>query len=101
MRTPPPDFDLGDHVTIMPMENCPARVVAIELGSDGWTVVVRYFDNSEAKTLKAFPDEIARPIVVACADKERTSVGPWSTASEIDWRGEVTAGTRESGPADG
>lgn len=55
-----PDFNLGDHVTINPLENCPARVIALELDRDGWTVTVRYFQNGEAKQLKAFPDELAK-----------------------------------------
>lgn len=59
-RNPPPDFDLGDHVIIKPLEDCPGRVIAMELDRDGWTVVVRYFQNGEAKTLKAFPDEVER-----------------------------------------
>lgn len=54
----PPNFDLGDHVVVKPLEDCPARVIGLELDRDGWTVVVRYFQNGEAKTLKAFPDEI-------------------------------------------
>ncbi len=60
MRNPPPDLDLGDHVIIKPLEDCPGRVIALELDHDGWTVVVRYFQNGEAKTLKAFLDEIDR-----------------------------------------
>jgi len=58
LQPPPPDFVLGDHVIIKPLEDAPSRVIAMELDHDGWTVVVRYFQNGEARTLKAFPDEM-------------------------------------------
>jgi hypothetical protein len=53
-----PDFDLGDHVTIRPLESVAARVIAIEKDHDGWTIVCRYFDGGEAKTAKCFEDEV-------------------------------------------
>lgn len=83
MRNPPPDFELGDHVVIKPMDNCPARIIGLELDREGWTVVVRYFDNSEAKTLKAFPDEVARPTAAACVTKERVDLGAWPAEVHI------------------
>lgn len=55
-----PLFDLGDHVTITPLDSIKARVVAIELDRDGWTIVCRYFENGDAKTVKCFEDEIVK-----------------------------------------
>lgn len=55
-----PLFDLGDHITITPLDSIRARVVAIELACDGWSVVCRYFENGDAKTVKCFEDEVIR-----------------------------------------
>lgn len=56
MSTTP--FKIGQHVTVKPMESMPARVIAVILADDGWTVEVRYFHNGEAKTIKCFVDEV-------------------------------------------
>lgn len=71
----PPNFGLGDHVIIKPLEDCPGRVIGMELDHDGWTVIVRYFQNGEAKTLKTFGDEIE-------------AVSPQNTVLQVvdDWR---------------
>lgn len=53
-----PPFKIGQHVAIKPMEGMPARVIAVILDAEGWTIEVRYFHNGEAKTIKCFVDEV-------------------------------------------
>lgn len=52
-------FRYGQHVLIKVLDNKPARVVGIGLDEEGWTVNVRYIHESEAKTMKCFPDELS------------------------------------------
>lgn len=55
-----PPFDIGDHVTVEPLDGIRARVITLELAVDGWTVVCRYFANGDAKTVKCFEDEVVK-----------------------------------------
>ena len=59
MRQMPP-FDIGDHVSIKPLDGIRARVITLELAIDGWAVVCRYFENGDAKTAKCFEDELVK-----------------------------------------
>lgn len=52
-------IDIGSRVTIKAMEDMPGRVVEItKTAEEGWIYVVRYIANSEAKTMRCFPDEL-------------------------------------------
>lgn len=54
-----PDHEVGDHVLIVPLENVKAHVVEIvKTIEEGWIYVCRYLDNSEAKIMRCFPDEV-------------------------------------------
>lgn len=55
-----PLFDIGDRVKIIPLDSIEARVIAIERDRDGWTIVCRYFENGDAKTVKLFEDEVLK-----------------------------------------
>jgi hypothetical protein len=56
------EFKIGAHVRIKPMESMPGRVVeAIRTLEEGMIYVVRYIANSEAKTMRCFPDELEAP----------------------------------------
>lgn len=53
---------IGDHVEIKPLEDMPGRIVEIVCtAEEGWIYVVRYIADSEAKTMKCFPDELETP----------------------------------------
>lgn len=55
-----PSLAIGDHVTIEPLDGIRARVITLELAVDGWSVVCRYFENGDAKTVKCFEDEVVK-----------------------------------------
>ncbi len=53
------NFKIGAHVKIKPMEDTAGRVVEIVCTlEEGWIYTVRYIANSEAKTMRCFPDEL-------------------------------------------
>lgn len=56
-----PEHDIGDHVTIKPMEGTPGRVVEIaKTAEEGWIYMVRFITHGEPKTARFFPDEVER-----------------------------------------
>lgn len=62
IETIAPAFDIGAHVRIKPMEDIPGRVVeVVKTAEEGWIFTVRYIANSEAKTMRCFPDELDTP----------------------------------------
>jgi len=59
-RMTAPQFNIGAHVKIKPLESVDGRVVElVRTVEEGWIYVVRYIHNGEAKTMRCFPDEIA------------------------------------------
>ncbi len=58
MRMTLPTWDIGDFVALNPIDGIIGRVVEVIRTADGWHYSVRYIDNSEAKTIRCFPDEL-------------------------------------------
>ena len=57
-RTVEIGFMVGDRVRIVPCDKIDARVVCVYIDWRGLSFDVRYFENSDSKVARLFPDEI-------------------------------------------
>lgn len=58
MTIPVPQFALGDHVRVLPLDGVKARVISVMWEMEGLRYQVRYFDNGDAKVFYVFADEL-------------------------------------------